>query len=143
MINPGDPIGTSSWITISQEMINDFARVTGDDQWIHVDVERAAQSMPGGSTIAHGLLITGLFPTWLRELKPGFGRGMSRTFNYGFNRVRFITPVPVGSRIRGHFVCNSVEPKDDGMNVVFGISVELENLERPAAVAELVIRYQK
>jgi len=144
MINKGDQFGSSDWTMITQDMINDFARVTGDNQWIHVDTERAARQLPGKSTIAHGLLITSLFPKWLRIIRPGFDFAVNakRTLIYGFNKVRFITPVPAYSRVRAHFVLNDYETTDSGTNAYFGITVELENSPKPAVVAELIIRYQ-
>src|SRR2546428_919980 len=93
----GRELGPSEWVTVDQDMINKFADATGDHQWIHVDVERAKREMPGGKTIAHGYLTLSLLPrlapTLLKVLK------RSRGLNYGSNKVRFITPVPAGSRI--------------------------------------------
>src|SRR3954462_6622866 len=95
----GKEIGVSDWYTVTQEQINKFADATGDHQWIHVDVERAKREMPGGKTIAHGYLTLSLMPQILTAVRKV--EGLKRSSNYGSNRVRFISPVPAGDRIRG------------------------------------------
>ena len=95
----GSEIGVSDWVEVTQERIEQFANATGDNQWIHVDVERAERESPVGTTIAHGLLTLSfapLFIRWVMRLE-----GLRNTLNYGTNRVRFLTPVPAGSRLRG------------------------------------------
>ena len=95
----GTEVGVSDWMEITQDRINKFAEATGDEQWIHIDVERAACKSPGGKTIAHGLLSLSLIPTLIRDI---IGlKVVKNTLNYGANRVRYLTPVPAGSRLRG------------------------------------------
>ena len=95
----GTEVGASEWVEVTQERIERFADATGDDQWIHVDVERAERELPGRSTIAHGLLTLGLAPGFIRSVMQI--DGLTRTINYGANRVRYLAPVPAGSRLRG------------------------------------------
>src|ERR1700758_484542 len=95
----GTEIGASDWIEITQDRINLFAEATCDEQWIHVDQERAEKELPGGRTIAHGLLSLSLAPMFVRSVM-GL-KGLRNTLNYGADRIRFISPVPVGTRIRG------------------------------------------
>src|SRR6266404_5814282 len=95
----GTEVGVSNWTEITQDRINKFAEATGDEQWIHVDVERAARESPGGTTIAHGLLSLSLIPMFMRGI---IGlKGLRNTLNYGANRIRYLTPVRAGSRLRG------------------------------------------
>src|SRR5271157_6042805 len=98
----GQEVGVSEWIQVTQDLINKFADLTGDDQWIHVNVERARRETPFGNTIAHGLLTLSLLPQLSRRTLEVRGDFKMR-INYGFNRVRFVSPVPAGSRIRGRF----------------------------------------
>ena len=93
----GTEVGISDWMEITQDRINKFAEATGDEQWIHVDTERAAGESPGGTTIAHGLLSLSLIPTLIREIT----ESRENTLNYGANRIRYLSPVPDGSRLRG------------------------------------------
>src|SRR5947199_336975 len=95
----GSEIGVSDWIEISQERINQFAEATCDEQWIHVDQERAKKELPGGTTIAHGLLSLALAPLFIRSVM-GL-KGLRNTLNYGADRIRYLAPVPAGSRLRG------------------------------------------
>src|SRR5687767_6501358 len=97
-LHAGRPMGSSDWFRIEQQHIDDFARLSGDDHWIHVDTERAAREMPAGKTIAHGLYVLSLIPSLQRQIFAIRRRG--RGLNYGYDRVRFLTPVPVESRIR-------------------------------------------
>ena len=130
----GKKLGTSEWITVDQATINLFAEATGDHQWIHIDVERAAREMPGGRTIAHGFLTLSLLPrmtpTIYRVLK------RSRSINYGSNKVRFTNPVPAGSRVRLHVTLKAVEPIKGGVRCTFENEMELEGSDRPCLVAE-------
>ena len=130
----GKKLGTSEWFTVDQKTIDLFAEATGDHQWIHVDVERAARDLPGGKTIAHGFLTLSLLP----RLSPTVYRirNRSRALNYGSNKVRFTAPVPAGSRVRGHLTLKHVEPKPGGAQLTMEASVEVEGSDRPALVAE-------
>jgi acyl dehydratase len=133
----GQVLGTSDWLTIDQAMIDDFARVTGDLQWIHVDVERARRDMPGGHTIAHGYLTLSLVPRLLNAIYEV--RARSRAVNYGLDRVRFLSPVPSGGRIRLQAVLKSADPTQGGHLFRFELTVELEGAAKPAAVVNAVI----
>jgi acyl dehydratase len=133
----GQSLGVSPWHTIDQGRINEFAAVTGDPQWIHVDVERAAQG-PFGSTVAHGFLTLSLMPWFLEHTFEVTGSSMG--VNYGLNRVRFPAPVPVNSRLRAHFKLLSCEPVPGGVQSVIEATVEREGSDKPVCVAELVAR---
>jgi acyl dehydratase len=129
----------SPWREIAQERIDEFARATDDAQWIHVDSEAAA-SGPFGTTIAHGFLTLSLVvPMFAEALPPLDGYGM--TLNYGLNRVRFTSPVPSGSRIRGRFRVEDVEPVAGGAQARVAATIELEGQEKPACVAEALFRF--
>jgi acyl dehydratase len=133
----GQELGVSEWITVDQQRINLFADATGDHQWIHVDVERA-KAGPFGTTVAHGFLTLSLLPEMsasafdIDESKMGV--------NYGLNRVRFMSPVPAGSRLRGHFKLQSFEPIAGGAQMVVEVTMELEGASKPACVAESIVR---
>ncbi|AIL61463.1 MaoC family dehydratase [Pseudomonas alkylphenolica] len=134
----GEVVGTSDWVSIDQQRINTFAEATGDHQWIHVDPERAATG-PFGKPIAHGFLTLSLLPTFMtnafevRDVKMGV--------NYGMNKVRFVQPVPVDSRLRAHFKVQSWEPLDgNGAQVTYEMTVEIEGVSKPACVAETILR---
>jgi acyl dehydratase len=133
----GSPIGVSDWVTIDQIRIDQFAAVTGDDQWIHVDPVRAAAGM-FGSTVAHGFLTLSLLPLFIRSSHKVNGARMS--VNYGLNRVRFPAPVPVNSRLRAHFKLLAFEPIDGGVQLITEVSVEREGAPKPVCVAESVGR---
>jgi acyl dehydratase len=132
----GQDLGTSDWITVDQSMINQFAACTGDRQWIHVDPERARKESPAGGTIAHGFLSLSLIAPLGMEL--GLAPvDASAVFNYGLDKVRFLTPVKSGNRVRLQLSMTSVEPKDDGRLLIKGAAVlEIENSQTPALVAE-------
>ena len=127
----GQEVAVSDWLTVSQEMINRFADLTGDHQWIHVDVERARLETPFGSTIAHGFLTVSLLPQLSRDAMELRGAFKMR-INYGFNRLRFVSPVKAGSRIRGRFTAQNVTDNE----VTWLVTVEAEGSEKPALVAE-------
>lgn len=133
--NIGTEIGLSDWLTIDQPMIDDFARVTMDDQFIHVDPERAKAETPFGGTIAHGFLTLSLGSKFVIEVfdkLPGQIMGI----NYGFDKVRFVSPVRCNSRIRARFVLNAVDKRSDTeLKREIGITVEIENSKTPALVA--------
>ena len=129
----------SDWITVSQEMINQFAEATGDDQWIHIDPKRAADESPFGSTIAHGFLTLSLLTELARRAMRVDGVRMG--INYGLNRVRFIAPVPAGSRMRGRFSLGAVEDVKGGAQVTWDVTVEVEGNRRPCCMAQWLVRY--
>jgi acyl dehydratase len=139
-LHPGDEFGPSSWIDVGQERIDAFAAATGDEQWIHVDRERAAAG-PFGGTIAHGYLTLSLLPVMSYEVVPRQGAGMA--VNYGLNRVRFPAPVPSGSRVRGTFNVEGVDEADWGFQATMTATVEREGGDKPVCVAELVFRYYR
>ncbi|MCU0889231.1 MAG: MaoC family dehydratase [Rubritepida sp.] len=130
----GRKLGSSGWCTVDQKTIDLFAEATGDHQWIHVDVERAAREMPGGKTIAHGFLTLSLLP----RLSPEVYRikKRSRALNYGSNKVRFTAPVPAGARIRLHLTLKACEPIPGGVRLTMENEMEVEGSERPCLVAE-------
>jgi len=133
----GQELGVGEWYTVTQETIDKFADVTGDHQWIHVDVERARKEVPGGKTIAHGYLVLSLLPL----LSKGTYRlaWPSRTFNYGSDKVRFITPTPAGGRLRLKQTLISVEDAGKGSHrIVVRSTLELEGAERPALIADTI-----
>jgi len=132
----GQEIGVSDWVEITQDRINQFADATGDHQWIHVDVARAAKEMPGGKTIAHGYLTLSLIP-WLTG---GMLRidGVTRGINYGSDKVRFTNMVPVGSKVRARQKLLAAEPKSGGMQLRNEVTIEIEGAPRPACVAETI-----
>ncbi|MEV5831436.1 MaoC family dehydratase [Spirillospora sp. NPDC052242] len=133
----GDVLGTSDWLTVDQARIDAFAEATGDRQWIHVDPERAA-SGPFGATIAHGYLTLSLLPYFASQNYRIEGARMS--VNYGVNKVRFISPVRVGSRLRGITELVEVGDLDAGAQLLFRTTIELEGSDKPACVAETLSR---
>jgi acyl dehydratase len=136
----GTEIGTSEWITVTQPMIDTFARVTGDEFYLHVDPQRAA-ALPFKGTIAHGFLTLSLLAPMGYQACP-YVEGARFPLNYGFNRVRFVAPVPVGRRVRGHFVLRSAEVVSAGQRqLTYDVTVEIEGGSRPALVAEWLTRY--
>ena len=137
----GQEVAVSDWITITQQQVNQFAEATGDHQWIHVDVERA-RTGPFGGPIAHGFLTLSLLPKFYET---AFAVTESRMgVNYGLNRVRFMAPVPVGARLRGRMKLLSSEPiANDGLQMTWETTIELEGSPKPACVAESVVRRYK
>lgn len=134
----GEIIGVSDWIQIDQARINQFAQATGDDQWIHVDTERAAKG-PFGTPIAHGFLTLSLLPALFATAFEI--RRSTMGINYGLNKVRFIQPVPVDSRVRGHFKLLGWDAIDnEGAQLLIEMTVELEGASKPACVAESITR---
>jgi acyl dehydratase len=135
----GTKIGPSDWREITQEDVNLFAELSGDDQWIHVDVERAKEESPFGTTVAHGNLTLSMIDGFRRGLlsSSGFKLGV----NYGWNKVRFPAPVPTGSRVRASVEVLTVDDVGDGWwQVTQRWTVEVEGNEKPACVAESVGR---
>jgi acyl dehydratase len=139
-VEVGDVFGPSSWIDVPQERIDAFADATGDHQWIHVDPGRAKDG-PFGSTIAHGYLTLSLLPVASYEVVPPQGGSMS--INYGLNRVRFPSPVPVGSRVRATFEVVGLEKHDWGAQATMQATVERDGGDKPVCVAEIVFRYYR
>ena len=132
----GQEMGVSDWLTVDQERINEFADCTDDQQWIHVDVERAKRESPLGSTIAHGYLTLSLLVTMLNGLNV-VPEGVSHVLNYGLDRVRFIAPVKAGARIRDRVVLMAVEAQGKGrLLLTFQNTVEIEDEKKPAMMAE-------
>lgn len=131
----GTELGVSSWIEIHQDRIDMFADATGDRQWIHVDPERAADG-PFGATIAHGYLTLSLLP-FLGAQVYAFAGDVARV-NYGLNKVRFMTPVTVGSKVRNRVTVLEVKEIDRGQQVTLRHQIEIKNKEKPACVAETV-----
>lgn len=135
----GEEIGPSGWREVTQADIDDFARISGDDQWIHVDPERAARESPFGTTVAHGNLTLSLIDGLRRDLlsSSGFRLGV----NYGWNRVRFPAPVPAGSRVRARAEVVEVEDAGGGWwQAITRFTVEVEGSEKPCCVADSVGR---
>lgn len=134
----GEPLGTSDWIEITQDRVDAFADCTGDHQWIHVDVERATAG-PFGGPIAHGFLTLSLAPALVGGLLQVGGIKMG--VNYGLNKVRFVSPVPVGSKLRASGVLKEVSEVTGGVQVILEATFEVDGAAKPACVAELVFRY--
>ena len=135
----GREAGVSPWHEVTQEMINRFADVSGDHQWIHIDVERARRESPFKTTIAHGFLTVSLLSEMTREAVTLDLKSKLR-INYGFNRLRFPAPVPAGSRVRAHLTPNAVKDVEGGTEIAWGIVVEIENQTKPALAAEWLVR---
>lgn len=134
----GQEIAVTDWIDVSQAQIDQFAQATGDHQWIHVDPARAADG-PFGATVAHGFLTLSLLSLFFEQAFAIEGARMG--INYGLNRVRFPAPVPVGSRLRGRLTLRAVEPvQPDGVQMVLDVVVEREGADKPACVAESLVR---
>lgn len=131
----GSELGVSEWVEINQDRINDFADATGDRQWIHIDTERAANG-PFGTTIAHGYLTLAMIPLLGAQVY-AFAGDVARV-NYGLNSVRFVSPVPAGSKIRSRVELIAVEDVDKGQRVTLLHTIELKGADRPACVAETV-----
>lgn len=136
----GQEVATSDWLEVSQQRINDFADATEDHQWIHVDVDRARSDSPFHSTIAHGFLTLSLLPHLAArafKVQGDFKMGI----NYGLNRLRFVSPVPAGSRVRARFTLQSVEDVAGGIQLVWSVTCETEGGAKPALIAEWLVRY--
>lgn len=132
----GKELGTSQWVTVSQERINEFADCTGDHQWIHVDVERARKESPFGGPVAHGYLTLSL----LAEMSMDIGvipEDAAAAFNYGLDKVRFLTPVKAGARVRAHITLAEVTEQSGGRRLVKLVNtIEIEGEAKPALIAE-------
>ena len=135
----GQPLGVSNWTVIDQKRIDMFADVTEDRQWIHVDVERAANEGPYGATIAHGFLTLSLIPMLSRQVYRVENARLG--MNYGLNKVRFLAPVVVGSRVRVRSeLLDVTEVADQTVNIVIQSTVEVDGSKKPAAVADMIAR---
>jgi len=135
----GQELGVSDWITVDQQRIDAFAETTLDRQWIHIDVERARTESPYGSTIAHGFLTLSLIPALSKANYRVENAKMG--INYGLNKVRFLAPVPAGSRVRVRSELADARKVDDAtVDMIVRHTVELDGSEKPAAVAELIAR---
>ncbi len=134
----GSQLGPTDWMEISQDRVNLFAEATDDQQWIHVDPERAAGG-PFGATIAHGLLTLSLLPHFSHQLYRV--DNIALAVNYGYNKVRFITPVKVGARIRARGEITAINQLEGAVQATTTITVEIEDSAKPAAAAESIVRY--
>ncbi len=136
----GQEVGVGDWLEVTQERINQFAEATGDHQWIHIDVERAKKESPYGTTIAHGFLTMSLMVELMAktvQVKMPVKMGI----NYGLNKVRFVSAVPAGSKIRSRVVLQNLEDFTGGQQLTWGITIEREGGDKPACVAEWLTRY--
>ncbi|MCP1337515.1 MaoC family dehydratase [Futiania mangrovi] len=132
----GRELGVSDWVTIDQDRINAFADATGDHQWIHVDPVRAREELPTGATIAHGYLTLSLLPLLMGQVvKHGYAR---MGINYGSNKVRFTSMVPVDSRVRARVTLKGIEARGPARQLTQEVTVEIEGGDRPALVAEVL-----
>jgi acyl dehydratase len=136
----GEEVGASDWFEVAQDRINAFADATEDHQWIHINTERAKNQSPFGTTIAHGFLTLSLLPELASQavqVKGDFKMGI----NYGLNRLRFVSPVASGSRVRARFTLQAVEGIANGIQVTWAVTGETEGGQKPALVAEWLVRY--
>ncbi len=131
----GQELGVSDWVTVDQPMIDAFAELTGDRQWIHTDPARAAREAPTGTTIAHGLLTLSLLPA-MRNAVGVIPEDAGRAINYGYDRVRFLAPVPPGSRLRTRVVLAAAEERGQGWLITTQNTVEVAGGVKPAMVAD-------
>jgi acyl dehydratase len=135
----GQELTVSEWMPILQDRIQKFAEATGDHQWIHVDPERCKTESPFGKPIAHGFLTLSLLPALMGDLI--FLSDTKLTINYGLNKVRFITPVPVGSLVRGRTTLLKVEDVTDAAQSTWQVTIEREGSDKPVCVAESIMRH--
>ena len=135
----GREVASSDWLVITQDRIDAFANATDDHQWIHVDAARAKAEAPLGETIAHGFLTLSLLSPLMRDaIKVD---GLRMTLNYGLNRVRFVSPVPSGSRIRARIALGKVDDIGGSTQATWNVTIEREGGEKPCVVAEWIVRY--
>jgi acyl dehydratase len=134
----GSQLGPTDWLEVTQDRVNLFADATDDHQWIHVDPERAANG-PFGRTIAHGLLTLSLLPHFTHQLYTV--ENIAMAINYGYNKVRFITPVRVGSKIRARAEIAKVDQLEGAVQATVTVTVEIDGSDKPAAVAESIVRF--
>jgi acyl dehydratase len=139
----GQEIAVTDWFKVTQERIQQFADATLDHQWIHVDVERAARESPFHAPIAHGFLTLSLLPHFMHEALE-IRQGIRMGVNYGLNRVRFVSPVSAGSKIRARFLLQSIKDvPPSALEVIFNVTVELAGSEKPCCIAEWIARYYR
>ena len=136
----GREMAVTEWFLVTQERIQQFAEVTDDRQWIHVDRERAERESPYGTTIAHGFLTLSLLSRFMKEAIQ-IRSGVRMSVNYGLNRVRFPSAVRAGSKIRARFTLQSLKDVPDALETVFNTRVEVQGSDKPCCVAEWVVRY--
>lgn len=134
----GEEVAASDWLEITQARIRQFADATDDRQWIHVDEARAAAESPFRTTIAHGFLTLSLVSTMLRT---AMRYRVRMAINYGVNRVRFIAPVPAGSRVRGRFSPLAVEDVAGALQITWSITIDREGADKPCCIVEWIVRY--
>ena len=137
----GREVAISDWLVITQDRINAFADATDDHQWIHVDSGRAQAETPFGATIAHGFLTLSLLSALMRDAVTVEGPRM--TLNYGLNRVRFVSPVTSGSRVRARVALATIDDMGESVQVTWGVTIEREGGDKPAVVAEWIVRYYR
>lgn len=135
----GTHLGYSGWLEITQERVNTFADATGDHQWIHVDVERAKKESPFGGPIAHGYLTLSLAPRLFPEIMTV--SGITGAVNYGCDKVRFLTPVPVGANVRLGAELTRIDDIPGGARVYMTFKTEIQDVEKPACIAEVIFQY--
>jgi len=135
----GREAGASQWFAVPQDLIDQFAALTGDRQWIHVDPERARRESPFGATVAHGFLTVALLSRLVSEAIDLRTESKMRV-NYGFNRLRFPAPVPAGARIRARVTPNAVREVEGGIEIAWGVVMEIEHQVKPALAAEWLVR---
>jgi acyl dehydratase len=139
--NAGKETYVGEWLTITQERINQFAEITEERQWIHVDPERAKRESPFGDTVAHGYLVLSLLPRLMEGMAATLDADMKLVVNYGLNRVRFMSPVKVNSRIRVRNTLKEVQEIVGGLQIVNEETIDIEGQEKPACVAETLTRF--
>jgi len=135
----GEEVAVSEWLEIDQNRVNLFADATDDHQWIHVDVDRARRESPYGAPIAHGFLTLSLLARFSGELLRA--EGVRLGLNYGLDKVRFISPVRVGDRLRARYTLRSLTDVDGGVQVSWTATIEIEGTEKPACVAQTLVRW--
>ena len=138
----GREMAVSDWLLVTQERISAFAEATGDRQWIHLDRARAEKESPYGTTIAHGFLTLSLLSSLMQDAMQ-FEQAGQRAINYGLNRVRFPSAVRAGSKIRGRFALAAFKDFGDGVELVLSVTVECEGSDKPACIAEWVVRHYR
>ena len=134
----GQEVAVTDWFNITQERINLFADATGDHQWIHLDAERCKKESPYGTTIAHGFLTLSLLPLIMQSAVSMPDSKLS--VNYGLNKVRFPSPVPVGSKLRGRMMLQDVEDIEGGVQITWKVTIEREGSDKPVCIAESIAR---
>jgi acyl dehydratase len=136
----GQEVAVGDWFEVTQDRINQFAEATGDHQWIHLDVERAKAESPYGATIAHGFLTLSLL-SYLMAQAVQIKLPIKMGINYGLNKVRFVSAVPAGARIRPRAVLQSLEEIPGGQQLLWNVTIEREGGDKPCCVAEWLVRY--